>query len=142
LPRQRSLEISAVATRSAAGRIECFDVTENGRRDHILKTSCAPAALPSDVAAAALEIAGKIARCATAARWGAWRGCSGNLNADGELRPRAVDFPHPFCYRAAHSAAAHPRRAIPVCRSVETDDHDQEDSACRFSSATTMSTRL
>jgi 5-(carboxyamino)imidazole ribonucleotide synthase len=54
-------EISVVAARSAAGRIECFDVTENEHRDHILKTSRAPADLPPDVAAAALEIAGKLA---------------------------------------------------------------------------------
>ena len=54
-------EISVVAARSAAGRIECFDVTENEHRDHILKTSRAPADVPPDVAAAARDIAGKIA---------------------------------------------------------------------------------
>ncbi len=36
-------EISVVAVRSAAGQIECFDVTENEHRDHILKVSRAPA---------------------------------------------------------------------------------------------------
>jgi 5-(carboxyamino)imidazole ribonucleotide synthase len=54
-------EISVVAARDASGRIECFDVTENEHRDHILKTSRAPADVPPDTAAAALEIARKIA---------------------------------------------------------------------------------
>jgi 5-(carboxyamino)imidazole ribonucleotide synthase len=50
-----------VAARSAEGRIEGFDVTENEHRDHILKTSRAPADVSSAVAATAFEIAGKIA---------------------------------------------------------------------------------
>ena len=37
-------EISVVAARGRDGRIECFDVTENEHRDHILKTSRVPAA--------------------------------------------------------------------------------------------------
>ena len=36
-------EISVIAARSADGHVECFDVTENEHRDHILKTSHAPA---------------------------------------------------------------------------------------------------
>lgn len=36
-------EISVIAARSAAGQVECFDVTENEHRDHILKVSRAPA---------------------------------------------------------------------------------------------------
>lgn len=36
-------EISVIAARSAAGEVECFDVTENEHRDHILKISRAPA---------------------------------------------------------------------------------------------------
>jgi 5-(carboxyamino)imidazole ribonucleotide synthase len=54
-------EISVVAARGADGRIECFDVTENEHRDHILKTSRAPADVTAEVAADALAIAGKIA---------------------------------------------------------------------------------
>ena len=39
-------EISVIAARSADGEVECFDVTENEHRDHILKVSRAPAAIP------------------------------------------------------------------------------------------------
>jgi phosphoribosylaminoimidazole carboxylase (NCAIR synthetase) len=31
-----------IAARSASGEVECFDVTENEHRDHILKVSRAP----------------------------------------------------------------------------------------------------
>jgi len=54
-------EISVVAARSRSGQIECFDVTENEHRDHILKTSRAPAQVPEPVAAEARRIAGRIA---------------------------------------------------------------------------------
>ncbi len=54
-------EISVIAARSASGEVECFDVTENEHRDHILKISRAPAAIPDQLAAQALSIAGKIA---------------------------------------------------------------------------------
>jgi 5-(carboxyamino)imidazole ribonucleotide synthase len=54
-------EISVIAARSADGTVECFDVTENEHRDHILKTSRAPAAIPEALAAEARAIAGKIA---------------------------------------------------------------------------------
>jgi 5-(carboxyamino)imidazole ribonucleotide synthase len=54
-------EISVIAARSADGRVECFDVTENEHRDHILKVSRAPAAIPDDVAKEALAIAERIA---------------------------------------------------------------------------------
>ena len=36
-------EISVVAARSADGHVECFEVTENEHRDHILKISTVPA---------------------------------------------------------------------------------------------------
>ena len=36
-------EISVIAARSSDGHVECFDVTENEHRDHILKISRAPA---------------------------------------------------------------------------------------------------
>jgi len=54
-------EISVIAARSADGQVECFDVTENEHRDHILKVSRVPAAIPERLAAQAREIAGKIA---------------------------------------------------------------------------------
>jgi len=54
-------EISVIAARSADGQVECFDVTENEHRDHILKVSRAPAAIPESLAAQAREIASQIA---------------------------------------------------------------------------------
>jgi 5-(carboxyamino)imidazole ribonucleotide synthase len=54
-------EVSVIAARSADGHVECFDVTENEHRDHILKTSRAPAAIPEALAAQARGIAEKIA---------------------------------------------------------------------------------
>jgi 5-(carboxyamino)imidazole ribonucleotide synthase len=54
-------EISVIAARSTDGQVECFDVTENEHRDHILKISRAPAAIPDRLAAEALTIAQRIA---------------------------------------------------------------------------------
>jgi 5-(carboxyamino)imidazole ribonucleotide synthase len=54
-------EISVVAARSQDGRVECFDVTENEHREHILKVSRAPAAVTPAVAAEARRIAQAIA---------------------------------------------------------------------------------
>jgi len=54
-------EISVIAARSASGEVECFDVTENEHRDHILKISRAPAAISDALAAQARDVAGKIA---------------------------------------------------------------------------------
>jgi 5-(carboxyamino)imidazole ribonucleotide synthase len=54
-------EISVIAARGQNGQVECFDVTENEHRDHILKTSKAPAAISDDLAAQARDIAGRIA---------------------------------------------------------------------------------
>ena len=54
-------EISVIAARSADGQVECFDVTENEHRDHILKVSRAPAAISDTVAAQAITIAQRIA---------------------------------------------------------------------------------
>jgi 5-(carboxyamino)imidazole ribonucleotide synthase len=54
-------EISVIAARSADGHVECFDVTENEHRDHILKTSRAPADISGALAAEARGIAEKIA---------------------------------------------------------------------------------
>ena len=54
-------EISVVVARARDGQIECFDVTENEHRDHILKVSRAPAAVPPAVAAEAMAIARRLA---------------------------------------------------------------------------------
>ena len=54
-------EISVIAARSADGHVECFDVTENEHRDHILKISRAPAAIPDTLAAQARAVAERIA---------------------------------------------------------------------------------
>ena len=54
-------EISVIAARAADGQVECFDVTENEHRDHILKISRAPAAIPEALAAQARGIAETIA---------------------------------------------------------------------------------
>jgi 5-(carboxyamino)imidazole ribonucleotide synthase len=54
-------EVSVIAARSADGHVECFDVTENEHRDHILKISRAPAAIPEALATQARGIAEKIA---------------------------------------------------------------------------------
>jgi 5-(carboxyamino)imidazole ribonucleotide synthase len=54
-------EVSVIAARSASGEVECFDVTENEHRDHILKISRAPADIPDALAAQARIIAETIA---------------------------------------------------------------------------------
>ena len=54
-------EVSMIAARSADGHVECFDVTENEHRDHILKISRAPAAISDALAAQARLIAESIA---------------------------------------------------------------------------------
>ena len=54
-------EISVIAARSAEGEVECFDVTENEHRDHILKVSRVPAAISDGLAAQAREVARRIA---------------------------------------------------------------------------------
>jgi 5-(carboxyamino)imidazole ribonucleotide synthase len=54
-------EISVIAARSAGGDVECFDVTENEHRDHILKVSRVPAILSDALGAQARDIAQRIA---------------------------------------------------------------------------------
>ena len=54
-------EISVIAARSADGQVECFDVTENEHRDHILKVSRVPASIPEELAEEARSIATRIA---------------------------------------------------------------------------------
>jgi 5-(carboxyamino)imidazole ribonucleotide synthase len=54
-------EVSVVAARAHDGTVECFDVTENEHRDHILKVSRVPATLPDPTAREARRIAEMIA---------------------------------------------------------------------------------
>jgi 5-(carboxyamino)imidazole ribonucleotide synthase len=55
-------EVSVIAARGRDGRVECFDVTENEHRDHILKVSRVPAALSDVTAQEARRIARAIAQ--------------------------------------------------------------------------------
>jgi len=55
-------EVSVIAARGHDGVVECFDVTENEHRDHILKVSRVPAALSTEAANEARRIAETIAR--------------------------------------------------------------------------------
>lgn len=54
-------EVSVVAARSRTGEVECFDLTENEHRDHILKVSRVPANVPQNVADEARGIGEAIA---------------------------------------------------------------------------------
>jgi len=55
-------EVSVIAARSRDGKVECFEVTENEHRDHILKTSRVPAKVTPAVATQARRIATSIAK--------------------------------------------------------------------------------
>jgi 5-(carboxyamino)imidazole ribonucleotide synthase len=55
-------EVSVVAARSREGKVECFEVTENEHRDHILKTSRVPAKVTPALATQARQIATRIAK--------------------------------------------------------------------------------
>jgi 5-(carboxyamino)imidazole ribonucleotide synthase len=81
IPFQR--EVSVVAARGHAGAVECFDVTENEHRDHILKTSRVPATLSQQGTMQARRIAERIAekfgyvgvfasKCSCCARVSSW----------------------------------------------------------------------
>jgi len=54
-------EVSVVAARAHDGTVQCFDVTENEHREHILKVSRVPAALSDATAQEARRIAETIA---------------------------------------------------------------------------------
>ena len=54
-------EVSVVAARAHDGAVQCFDVTENDHREHILKVSRVPAALSDAAAQEARRIAETIA---------------------------------------------------------------------------------
>ena len=55
-------EVSVVAARSRDGKVECFEVTENEHRDHILKISRVPAKVTPALANEARQIATRIAK--------------------------------------------------------------------------------
>lgn len=55
-------EVSVIAARSADGKVECFEVTENDHQNHILKTSTVPAKVSEDTAKEAEKIAARIAK--------------------------------------------------------------------------------
>ena len=54
-------EISVIAARGADGTVAAYEPSENVHRDHILKTSTVPAGIRGKTAAAAIEMAGRIA---------------------------------------------------------------------------------
>jgi len=55
-------EVSVVAARARDGRVECFEITENEHRDHILKISRVPAKVSLPLAREARLIAARIAK--------------------------------------------------------------------------------
>ena len=92
-------EISVIAARSADGQVECFDVTENEHRDHILKISRAPAAIPDALAAQARAIAEKIATRSTMSacsrsRCSCWPMRNGPKVLVNEIAPRVHNSGH------------------------------------------------
>ena len=55
-------EVSVVAARGRDGKVECFEVTENEHRDHILKLSRVPASVTPALASEARQVATRIAK--------------------------------------------------------------------------------
>jgi 5-(carboxyamino)imidazole ribonucleotide synthase len=55
-------EVSVIAARGQDGHVECFDVTENIHRDHILHISRAPAKVSPALAAEARSVATRIVK--------------------------------------------------------------------------------
>jgi 5-(carboxyamino)imidazole ribonucleotide synthase len=55
-------EVSVIAARSAGGKVECYEVTENEHRDHILKVSTVPAKVTPAVEKEARSIATRLAK--------------------------------------------------------------------------------
>ena len=55
-------EVSVVAARTRDGKVECFEITENEHRDHILKISRVPAKVTPALAREARQIATRIAK--------------------------------------------------------------------------------
>jgi len=55
-------EVSVVVARTRDGKVECFEVTENEHRDHILKISRVPAKVTPALATQARQVATRIAK--------------------------------------------------------------------------------
>jgi 5-(carboxyamino)imidazole ribonucleotide synthase len=55
-------EVSVVVARASDGKVECFDVTENEHRDHILKISRVPAKITPALGREARQVATRIAK--------------------------------------------------------------------------------
>jgi len=55
-------EVSVIAARGHDGKVECFEVTENEHRDHILHISHVPAKVSAPLATEAKRVATKIAK--------------------------------------------------------------------------------
>jgi 5-(carboxyamino)imidazole ribonucleotide synthase len=55
-------EVSVIAARGRDSKVECFEVTENEHRDHILKTSRVPAKVTPAIAKQARSIATRLAK--------------------------------------------------------------------------------
>jgi 5-(carboxyamino)imidazole ribonucleotide synthase len=55
-------EVSVIAARSADGKVECYEVTENEHRDHILKVSTVPAKVTTAVEKEARSVATRLAK--------------------------------------------------------------------------------
>jgi 5-(carboxyamino)imidazole ribonucleotide synthase len=92
-------EVSVVAARARDGRTECFDLTENEHRDHILKVSRVPAAVSPAIAAEARRIAEAIAEAfnyvgVLAVEMFAVRDGSGHTLLVNEIAPRVHNSGH------------------------------------------------
>ena len=92
-------EVSVIAARSADGDVECFDVTENEHRDHILKISRAPADISDALAQEASSIAGRIANAldyvgVLAVEMFVVRGDGGSKVLVNEIAPRVHNSGH------------------------------------------------
>ena len=82
-------EVSVVAARAQDGAVECFDVTENEHRDHILKISRVPADLSETTAHEARRIAETIADISTmSACWRSKCSCCETASAAWSTRSR------------------------------------------------------
>jgi 5-(carboxyamino)imidazole ribonucleotide synthase len=55
-------EVSVIVARGGDGKVECFEVTENEHRDHILHISRVPAKVTPDFAAEARQVATRIVK--------------------------------------------------------------------------------
>ena len=92
-------EVSVIAARGADGDVACYDVTENEHRDHILKYSRVPAAIPPALADEARRIATRIAEAldyvgVLAVEMFALKGATGQSLLVNEIAPRVHNSGH------------------------------------------------